>query len=133
MSPSSVLIALVLAAPASSPRGVETRAQKFATILSIEDRRATAGTPLERYLRDLDKGVRRRAILAAGRVADASLAPLLVDMMNDSDRELRRMTAFSLGLIGEKSACDRLVAALADTDPVVRARSAEALGRIDTA
>ncbi len=130
MSPSALLIALTLAFAASAPRGVETRAQKFATILSLENRRASAGHPLERYLRDLDKGVRRRAILAAGRIGDASLAPLLVDLMNDSDREIRQMTAFALGLIEDKSACDRLVAALKDTDAVVRARSAEALGRI---
>ena len=130
MSSSALWIALLLAAPAAAPRGVETRAQKFAAILSLEDRRSTAGSPLERYLRDLDKGVRRRAILAAGRVADPTLAPLLVDFMNDSDREIRQMTAFALGLIGDKSGCDRLVAALQDTDAVVRARSAEALGRI---
>lgn len=129
MSSSALLLAVALAAPAAT-RGVESRAQKFAAIVSIEDRRATAGSPLERYLRDLDKGVRRRAILAAGRVGDPTLAPLIVDQMNDADREIRKMAAFALGLIGDKSACDRLVAALQDTDAVVRARSAEALGRI---
>ena len=72
--------------------------------------------------------MRRRAALAAGRIADPAV-PALVDLMNDPDPELRQMAAFGLGLIGDRRG-RRLVASLKDIEGVVRARAAEALGRI---
>ena len=47
-------------------------------------------------------GVRRRAALAAGRVADPALVPPLVDLMNDQEVEVRRVAAFALGLAGDR-------------------------------
>jgi cyclophilin family peptidyl-prolyl cis-trans isomerase/HEAT repeat protein len=96
----------------------------------MEDRRSTGGGALEALLRDPDRGVRRRAALAAGRIGDPSLVPALVGLMNDGELEVRRVAAFALGLAGDRRAVDRLLAALSDSDPVVRARSAEALGHI---
>ena len=117
---------LSLAGPAQS----EPRAFKMARLLSLEDRRTTGEGALDRYLHDPDKGVRRRAALAAGRIGDpAAVAPLL-ELMNDSEAEIRQMTAFALGLLADRRAVERLSAALKDQDATVRARAAEALGRI---
>src|SRR5262245_29073189 len=120
---------LALAATASS----ETRLHKLARILAFEDRRSTGDGELLRLLHDPDKGVRRRAALAAGRIGDASAVPSLSELMNDPEPELRQTAAFALGLIGERAAADRLVASLQDPDALVRGRSAEALGRLGDA
>lgn len=124
---------LLAAAPprAGAPPPVPgSRAEKMARILALEDTRSLGDGALERLLADGDRGVRRRAALAAGRIGDASLVPSLVGRMNDAEPEVRQMSAFALGLLGDPSAAERLVAALADADPTVRARSIEALGRV---
>ena len=131
---------LVLAqvSPASeAARRVEPRApsrlETLGRILELEDRRSTGQGELERLLHHRDPGIRRRAALAAGRVADPALGPALVDLMNDQEVEVRRMAAFALGLLGDREAKDRLVAALSDSDARVRGRAAEALGRVGDA
>jgi HEAT repeat protein/cyclophilin family peptidyl-prolyl cis-trans isomerase len=103
--------------------------EKMARILELEDRRSTGAGELARLLADADRGVRRRAALAAGRIGDGELVPALVERMNDSEPEVRQMSAFALGLAGDPRASERLLLALQDPDPVVRARAAEALGR----
>jgi cyclophilin family peptidyl-prolyl cis-trans isomerase/HEAT repeat protein len=108
----------------------QLRADKMERILSLEDERTVGNGELDRYLRDGDKGVRRRAALAAGRIGDPSVVPALVDLMNDSEGAIRQMSAFALGLVGDKLAVERLLASLQDGDATVRARTAEALGRI---
>jgi cyclophilin family peptidyl-prolyl cis-trans isomerase/HEAT repeat protein len=113
------------AAPPPPPR-----IEKLARILALEDTRSSGAGELERLLRDRDRGVRRRAALAAGRVGDPALVPALVDLLNDQEVEVRRVAAFALGLVGDRAAADRLLAALADSDAEVRGRAAEALGRI---
>jgi HEAT repeat protein/cyclophilin family peptidyl-prolyl cis-trans isomerase len=115
------------AAPAPPPR-----IERLARLLEIEDTRSGAGE-VERLLRDPDRGVRRRAALAAGRLADPGLVPALVSLLNDQEVEVRRVAAFALGLAGDRAAVDRLTAALADSDAEVRGRAAEALGRIGDA
>jgi cyclophilin family peptidyl-prolyl cis-trans isomerase/HEAT repeat protein len=124
---------LVAAAPAkpAAPQAVPgSRGEKMARILALEDRRSTGDGTLDRLLADGDRGVRRRAALAAGRIGDPSMAAALVARMNDTEPEVRQMSAFALGLLGDPVAAERLVAALADADPVVRARAVEALGRV---
>ena len=116
----------LLAAPAQPP---VTRGQKLARIEALEDQRWLGGAELERLLRDADRGVRRRAALAAGRVGQAAIVPALVEALADPEPEVRQMSAFALGLIGDAGGVDRLVAALKDPDASVRVRSAEALGR----
>ena len=114
----------------SMPARADGRIEKMGRILALEDQRSLGAGELERYLRDPDRGVRRRAALAAGRVGDATSVPTLVELMNDSDAEIRQMAAFAMGLIGDRSAVERLVPSLKDADATVRARAAEALGRI---
>jgi cyclophilin family peptidyl-prolyl cis-trans isomerase/HEAT repeat protein len=102
----------------------------LARVLALEDARSLGEGELERDLRSPDRSVRRRAALAAGRIADPSITKTLAELMNDQEPEVRQMTAFALGLLGDRQAVDRLRAALKDTDATVRARSAEALGRL---
>jgi len=114
--------------PAAPPAPL--RIDQLARILALEDARSPGVGELERLLRDHDRGVRRRAALAAGRIGDPALVPALVDLLNDQEVEVRRVATFALGLVGDHAAADRLLAALGDSDAEVRGRAAEALGRI---
>lgn len=128
-----MILQLALAALlAATPAGA-SRIEKMTRLLSLEDRRTLGGGELERYLRDADAGVRRRAALAAGRIGDPGAVATLLDLMDDGEAEVRQMSAFALGLIGDKRAVERLLSALGDADAVVRGRAAEALGRIGDA
>ena len=124
----SLLLPLLLAKPVPPPP--PSRMHKLTRILELEDTRTVGAGELDRYLRDADRSIRRRAALAAGRIADRSLVPTLVDLMNDGEAEVRQMAAFGLGLIGDSAAADRLIASLKDSEGIVRARSVEALGRL---
>jgi cyclophilin family peptidyl-prolyl cis-trans isomerase/HEAT repeat protein len=126
-------LVLVVAAAASRPPAPPpppSRLDKLGRILALEDRRTVGDGELLGFLQDYDRGVRRRAALAAGRVADPSLVPALLALVDDGEPEIRQMAAFALGLVGDRQAVPRLTAALADPVTVVRARAAEALGRI---
>jgi cyclophilin family peptidyl-prolyl cis-trans isomerase/HEAT repeat protein len=129
--PLLLLAALLGAKPAPQTQG--TRIEKMARILELEDRRSVGEGELGRYLSDPDRGVRRRAALAAGRIGDKTLVPALVERMNDPETEVRQMSAFALGLIGDKAGSERLLAALKDPEPLVRGRAAEALGLLGEA
>ena len=107
-----------------------SRIEQLGRTLALEDGRTSGSGELDRILRGPDKGLRRRAALAAGRIGSREALPALLEMLNDGEPELRQMAAFSLGLIGDSAGVDRLTAALADSDPRVRSRAAEALGRI---
>jgi cyclophilin family peptidyl-prolyl cis-trans isomerase/HEAT repeat protein len=129
----SALTASLLATPpagAAKAPAAPSRMARLARVLALEDTRAPAGPELERYLRDPDRSLRRRAALAAGRIGDPRAVPVLVDLMNDQEPEVRQMAAFALGLLRDRAAVDRLRAALKDADTTVRARAAQALGRI---
>ncbi|MFI5006742.1 MAG: HEAT repeat domain-containing protein [Solirubrobacterales bacterium] len=138
--PLGLLVGLLLSAPAvgraaEKPRPVPppARIEVLGRVLAFEDSRSVGEGELDRLLRDRDRGIRRRAALAAGRIGDPVVVPTLIDLMNDAEPEVRQMAAFALGLIGDKGAIDRLVSSLGDSEVVVRARSAEALGRIGDA
>jgi len=120
---------LTVLALAPTPPGA-TRAQKLTRILTLEDERTLGEGELDSYLRDPDRGIRRRAALAAGRIGEPAALPGLIDLMNDGEPEVRQMSAFAMGLIGDKLALERLILCLKDSNAVVRGRAAEALGRI---
>jgi cyclophilin family peptidyl-prolyl cis-trans isomerase/HEAT repeat protein len=125
---------LLLGAAPVKPAGAPlpgSRGEKMARLLALEDARSVGDGALDRLLSDGDRGVRRRAALAAGRIGDVSLVPALLARMNDSEPEVRQMSAFALGLLADQTAAERLVAATTtDADPAVRARAVEALGRV---
>jgi cyclophilin family peptidyl-prolyl cis-trans isomerase/HEAT repeat protein len=124
----SLILAVLLAAPPPLPPP-PPRMEKLTRILAAEDRRDLSGD-VKVGLIDADRGVRRRAALAAGRIGDPAAVPALVPLLQDTEAEVRQMTAFALGLIGDPLAVDPLLLALKDPEPVVRARAAEALGQI---
>jgi HEAT repeat protein len=74
--------------------------------------------------------VRRRAVLALGRVGASEGVPVLVSSLHDAEADVRATAAFALGLIGDRAATPALVKALGDPAPLVRGRVAEALGLI---
>ena len=125
-----VLVVAAAASRPSPPPPPASRLDKLGRILALEDRRTVGEGELLALLTDDDRGVRRRAALAAGRIADSASVPALVELMDDGEPEVRQMAAFALGLLGDPKAVPRLTAALTDAVAVVRARSAEALGRI---
>jgi cyclophilin family peptidyl-prolyl cis-trans isomerase/HEAT repeat protein len=130
------LAAMLAGAPAApAPRKDKApapvpRLSKLARILELEDQRSAGNGELERLLRDADRGVRRRAALAAGRIALPELVAPLGELMNDQEVEVRRAAAFALGLAASPTTVDRLLASLSDSDAQVRGRAAEALGKI---
>jgi cyclophilin family peptidyl-prolyl cis-trans isomerase/HEAT repeat protein len=125
---------LALAAPPSPvPPPPPTRLERLGTIAALEDRRTLGGAELEALLADADRGIRRRAALAAGRVGNSTAVAPLLALLADPEVEVRQMTAFALGLIGDRAAVDALLGALRDPEPLVRARAAEALGQIGDA
>jgi cyclophilin family peptidyl-prolyl cis-trans isomerase/HEAT repeat protein len=127
---SLVLVVAAAAARPSPPPPPPSRLDKLGRVLALEDRRTLGNGDLVALLQDDDRGVRRRAALAAGRIGNAAIVPALIALMDDGEPEIRQMAAFALGLVGDAQATARLTAALGDPVAVVRARSAEALGRI---
>lgn len=125
-----LLLLSSLLAGRTGPVPQRTRLEKMTRILELEDRRSSGEGELVRYLSDSDRGVRRRAALAAGRTADAALVAALIDRLKDSEAEVRQMAAFALGLTGDRLSADALLGVLKDPDPIVRGRAAEALGRL---
>ncbi|MEO2196088.1 MAG: HEAT repeat domain-containing protein [bacterium] len=85
---------------------------------------------LVRLARDKSAAVRRRAVVAIGRVGLAGGVETLVGALSDEQMEVREMAAFGLGLIGEPTASEPLVSAMLDVAPVVQGRAAEALARL---
>jgi cyclophilin family peptidyl-prolyl cis-trans isomerase/HEAT repeat protein len=107
--------------------------ERLGRVAALEDRRSLGGGELEALLGDHDRGVRRRAALAAGRIGHPGALPALLPLLADPEVEVRQMAAFALGLIRNRAAVDALLAALRDAEPIVRARAAEALGHIGDA
>src|SRR5262245_32758938 len=128
----AVLLLGAVAAPPPAPASPTPRSRldTMARILALEDQRSAGDGELERDLSDPDRGVRRRAALAAGRIGDPTLVPALARLLADPEPEIRQMAAFALGLAGDKKALEPLLAALKDPEAVVRGRAAEALGRL---
>ena len=87
---------------------------------------------LDALAMDPDATLRRRALLAIGRVGAPEGVPWLISALQDPDADARAMAAFALGLVGAdaKAAIPSLETALSDTSIVVRGRAIEALGLI---
>jgi len=122
-------------ATAGAKRGAErpdplSRMEILARILVLEDSRSLGDGSIQSFLQNDDPGVRRRAALAAGRIGDPLVIPLLVPRLKDPEVEVRRTAAFALGLIGNTEAGPALLGALEDADAATRGRASEALGRI---
>src|SRR5687767_7394506 len=104
-------------------------------IIRAEDTRRWDGE-LEKLIAQDDPKIRKRAILAAGRIGNESAVPLIAErVLTDRDPDVRQMAAFALGEIESGGGAYALTQVL-KTDGVqiapaeVRARAVEALGKI---
>ena len=133
---------LFLAPPLSAQRTRAPRAVKtgidsklLAQIIRAEDARRW-DDDLEKLIAHDDPKVRKRAVLAAGRIGNEGAVPLLAErVLTDRDVEVRQMAAFALGEIESAGGAYALTEVLkvrgAETaNALVRARAVEALGKI---
>jgi cyclophilin family peptidyl-prolyl cis-trans isomerase len=127
-----MLAAFLLAAlaPADALPPPPPRARTLARVLALEDSR-DGGPELQQVLLTGDRGLKRRAALAAARIGDPALLPALLTLLQDPEPEVRQMAAFALGFLGDRRAVEPLLARLDDGERVVRARAVEALGRLE--
>jgi HEAT repeat protein/cyclophilin family peptidyl-prolyl cis-trans isomerase len=84
---------------------------------------------------DPDPKVRRRAVIAIGRIGTIDGVPLLISALQDPEVEIRAAAAFAMGLLGPdaREGTRAMRAALEDPSLVVRARAIEGLGLIGDA
>ena len=123
-------------APASKPLAPEVVAieRKAGWILRLEQQRVlrdpAAGADLTTLAIDPDPGVRRRALLAIGRVGLPEASPIVVAALSNAaeDEQVRATAAFALGLLADPAGIPALEAALIDPSAVVRGRAAQGLG-----
>lgn len=111
-----------------APSAGAERGERLARLSDAEHQRSV-GTVASALI-DPDRGVRRRAALAAATLASAQLGPAVRAQLADPEPAVRAAAAFAAGLIRDEAARPRLEALLADPDAQVRARAAEALGRL---
>jgi len=126
----------VAAVPAAPPAPVIPIDRKAGWILRLEQARvledAGLGADLGVLAHDPDAGIRRRAVLAVGRVGMAAGVPIASAALSDAEENVRATAAFALGLLADAQGVPPLVAALKDASPIVRGRAAEGLGLIGT-
>ena len=120
--------------PPQTPHLKRDRTQRiqYPRIIQHEDERLVDDELID-MLSFPHAGIRRRAVLALGRIGYPAGLTALVDVLNQShDSEMRALAAFSLGLIGSNYAVEPLLDRLqnGNEEPIVRGRIAEALGRI---
>jgi cyclophilin family peptidyl-prolyl cis-trans isomerase/HEAT repeat protein len=118
--------------PALSPREIDTAAR----LLRLEDRREYDEALLGSAARGSGE-LRRRAVLAAGRIGDRRATPRLVARLADQDTAVAATAAFALGLLRDTSAVPALAAQLRTADPGTRptviGEAALALAKMPTA
>ena len=117
------------------PRAVTPEAQTniLLKILRHEDERRW-DDQLKALLADPNPAVRKRAVLAAGRIGDESAVPVLAEMLlTDREADVRQMAAFALGEIESPGGAFALVTVLNDPEKPGRARAIEALGKVTAA
>lgn len=106
-------------------------------IIQYEDERVGTSADLFDMVSPMSSyngSVRKRVILALGRIGYANAVTALIDVMRtDRSEDLRAIAAFSLGEIESHYAAAALMERLdtsVEKSPLVRARAAEALGKI---
>jgi HEAT repeat protein len=102
-------------------------------VLSLEDARSFGDGWLRDRVYDPDPEVRRRAVLALGRIGrPEAVEPLVAALAADAAGAVRSTAAFALGIVEDplpEEAVSALEAALLDASGRVREKAIEALGR----
>jgi cyclophilin family peptidyl-prolyl cis-trans isomerase/HEAT repeat protein len=124
----------VVIGPVAAPAVVrlsDDDVRHVAELLRMEDSRVLDEALVRRLLEDPLPEVRRRAILAAGRVRDTRATPLVLHGLQDRDAGVRAAAALALGLLPDTS--ESVLAALQeltrDGAAQVAAEAAAVLGR----
>jgi HEAT repeat protein len=133
----SVRCLLVAAGVAAALSGVRVaRAQTpdsvsaLETIDRLEDARWDTAGVLRGLAADADAAVRRRAVIALGRLQDRASVPALLTALADADDSVRTEAAFALGQVADTSAVAALAKATASGAEETRAEAVAALGKI---
>ncbi len=106
-----------------------TTPELLAEIIHLEDQR-TLDTDLEAFLEHDSVEVRKRAILAVGRIGGVEAGPLLMKMVNDPEIRVAGTAAFGIGLTGQKELAMPLLAAAQNLPASITAKAVEAAGRL---
>lgn len=109
--------------PAQDPAVVEA----IAPILMAEDRRAFDGPLFARGVVHPEFVVRRAAVLAIGRIADAAGTTIVVSLLNSRDFDLHGDVFFALGLIRDTTSVAPIIARLRSPDSLTAGAAAEAV------
>jgi len=104
----------------------------IAALLKLEDTRQFDDATLAASLRSAHPEVRRRAVLAIGRIADPRGKALLLSARSDKDVDVVATVAFSYGQLKDADAVNWLTTSLsvAASQPAVAFEAARALGKI---
>ena len=112
----------------------EARIGEMARILAAADARAFDADLIGSALRNADPGVRRQAVLAAGRIGDPAAVDVVTAALADSDARVQVAAAFALGLLKDARAVPALVAFVRSVAVAAQgapqAEAARALARI---
>jgi cyclophilin family peptidyl-prolyl cis-trans isomerase/HEAT repeat protein len=121
-------------AAAPAPRLSTSDVAPLAELLRLEDTRDFDAARLSALSTSAVPEIRRRAMLAIGRLKDPRGTVLLLPRLTDPDTAVAATAAFALGLLGDTSAVAPLVARLASAEavraPSVAAEAAAALGKL---
>lgn len=146
MRASPLVLLLLVAVSAQAFPGQEGRAEprtpappilptpeRLARVLALEDARSFGDGWLRDRIHDPDPEVRRRGVLALGRIGRPdAVEPLIAALTTDAAGAVRSTAAFALGIVEDPlpdEAIQALEAALADPSGRVREKAIEAIGR----
>ena len=129
-----VLATLVPAGAAQRSPLSEADIVDIATILKLEDTRRFDAETFARLLKSAHPEVKRRAVVAVGRIVNPGGTALLEPLRTDASAEIVATVAFAHGQIKDPAAVPWLAATLqsADTPAPVAREAARALGKVRT-
>jgi cyclophilin family peptidyl-prolyl cis-trans isomerase/HEAT repeat protein len=140
---SGLLVALIALFAAATPAAAQHRPlagrdlTTAANLLRLEDRREYDAEALTQAASSANAEVRRRAVLAIGRIGDKRGTALVTPRLTDADTAVAANAAFALGLLRDTTAVPALAALLRPADvarkPTVIGEAALALGKMPTA
>jgi len=111
----------------SSDRKKQTALRRIAI---LEDARTLAGDELGSYFNSSEPEIRKRAVIAAGRIGDPAINSGLIKLLHDSEETVRQETIFALGQIGDESAFEPLSEYYSFSEDKEKILVIEAIGKI---
>jgi peptidylprolyl isomerase len=135
----TLILAIALVAAALAQKGqrqplTAADVDAITQLVMLEDMRRFDDAVLAKLLTSAHPEVRRRAVVAVGRIVNPAGKPLLVSARKDQDVEVVATVAFATGQLKDADATPWLAELLTSkgTPPVVAREAAQALGKIRT-